>query len=119
MRKRAAVLLLAAGAAGAAPAPGRYEATLCVSTSADGPPSCGAAEFELRSKTQAQVRVADVVYRLHLKPTQVDVVTTQGKMEIDEFSAEYEWAGDVLRFTDTDKNVRYEVKPGAKARAKP
>jgi hypothetical protein len=119
VRNRAAVLLLAAGAASAAPAPGRYEATLCVSTSADGPPSCGAAEFELRSRTQAQVRVADVIYRLHLKPTQVDVVTTQGKMEIDEFSAEYEWTGDVLRFTDADKNVRYEVKPGAKARAKP
>jgi hypothetical protein len=119
VHKRVALLLLAAGAAGAAPAPGRYEATLCVSTSTAEAPSCGAAEFELRSKTQAQVRVADVVYRLNLRPAQVDVMTMQGKMEIDEFSAAYEWTGDVLSFTDVDKNVRYEVTPGAKARTKP
>jgi hypothetical protein len=118
VHKRAFVLLLAAGAAGAVPAPGHYAATLCVSTSATEPPSCGAAEFELRSKTQAELRVADVVYRLHLKPAQVVVMTMQGKMEIDEFSARYEWTGDVLSFTDPDKNVRYEVTPVAKARSR-
>jgi hypothetical protein len=116
---RALVLLLVAGAASAAPAPGRYEATLCVSTSPAGPPSCGAAEFQLHSKTLAQVRVADVVYRLHLKPAQVDVMMMQGTMEIDEFSAVYEWNGDVLSFTDPDKKVRYEIKPGARAHTKP
>ena len=37
-------------------------------------------------------------------------------MEIDEFSAEYEWRGNVLSFVDADKNVSYQVTPGAKAR---
>jgi hypothetical protein len=118
MRGVALTLLFAAGAAAATPRPGRYEATLCVQTSPANPPSCGAAEFELQSSTRAQVRVADVVYRLHLRPAQVDVMTMQGKMEIDEFSAPYEWRGDVLNFVDPDKNVRYEVRPGARAGAK-
>jgi hypothetical protein len=39
-------------------------------------------------------------------------------MEIDEFSAPYEWHGDVLSFVDPEKNVRYEVKPEARAGAK-
>ena len=64
------------------------------------------------------MRVADVVYQLHVRPAQVDVKTMQGKMEIDEFSAEYEWHGNVLSFVDGDKNVRYEITPGAKARVK-
>jgi hypothetical protein len=118
VRRLALALLLVASAASAAPRPGRYEATLCVRTSAASPPSCGAAEFELRSKAHAQVRVADVVYRLHLRPAQIDVMTMQGTMVIDEFSAPYEWRGDVLTFVDPDKTVRYEVRPGAKARAK-
>jgi hypothetical protein len=118
MRGLALTLLFAAGAAAAAPRPGRYEATLCVRTSPANPPSCGAAEFELRSSTRAQIRVADVVYHLHLRPAQVDVMTLQGKMEIDEFSAPYEWHGDVLSFVDPEKNVRYEVKPEARAGAK-
>ena len=118
MRGLAFTLVFAASAASAAPRPGRYEATLCVRTSAVGAPSCGAAEFELRSKAHAQVRVADVVYRLHLRPAQVDVMTMQGTMEIDEFSALYEWQGEMLTFVDADKNVRYEVKPGAKVRAR-
>jgi hypothetical protein len=118
MRGLALTLLFAAGAAAAAPPPGRYEATLCVRTSPANPPSCGAAEFALQSNARAQIRVADVVYRLHLRPAQVDVMTMQGKMEIDEFSAPYEWHGDVLTFVDPEKNVRYEVKPGARAGAK-
>jgi len=119
MRGLALMLYLAAGAASAAPPPGRYHATLCVRISPAAPPSCGAAEFDLRSRTQAQVRVSDVVYRLHLRPGQVDVATTQGKMEIDEFSAPYEWRGNMLSFTDIDKNVRYEVTAGARVNSKP
>jgi hypothetical protein len=119
MRGAALALLVVAGAASAAaPSPGRYAATLCVSTSPGVPPSCGAAELDVRAKGQVQVRVADVVYRLHLRPAQVDVKTTQGRMEIDEFSAEYEWRGNVLSFVDADKNVRYEVTPGAKVRSR-
>jgi glutathione S-transferase len=117
MKADALTLALAASAAGAAPAPGRYEATLCVRTAPAEPASCGAAVFELRADTRAEVRVADVVYRLRLLPSQVDVMTMQGKMEIDEFSARYEWRGKVLTFTDPDKGVRYEVRTGAQARA--
>ena len=39
-----------------------------------------------------------------------------GTMQIDEFSAEYEWQGDVLSFVDGDKKARYEVKVGARIR---
>jgi hypothetical protein len=111
-------LAVSAGAAHAAPAPGRYEATLCVRTSSAEPASCGPAAFELRANARAEVRVADIVYRLHLLPAQVDVMTMQEKMEIDEFSAPYEWRGNVLTFTDPDKQVRYEVRAGAKVRVK-
>ena len=96
----------------AAPAPGRYEATLCVQTGVAHPASCGPAEFEMRSKDRAEVRVSDVVYRLHLRPKQVDIMTMQGRMEIDEFSAFYQWKGNALLFFDPDKNVVYEVRPG-------
>ncbi|MCE9660050.1 MAG: hypothetical protein K8R60_15925 [Burkholderiales bacterium] len=115
MRCLFALPLAAIGvAAAAAPAPGRYEATLCVSASASAPPSCGAAELEVRSATRAEVRVADIVYRLSLRPAQVDVTTLHGRMQIDEFSAEYAWQGDVLSFIDTDKQARYEVRTGAR-----
>ncbi|MDQ2928579.1 MAG: hypothetical protein ABI330_15165 [Caldimonas sp.] len=117
-RGLAFLLLLASAVASAAPAPGRYEATLCVRTSEADPASCGPAVFELRSGGHAQIRVADVVYRLHLRPAQVDVMTMQERVEIDEFSAFYEWHGKVLTFTDPDKNVRYEVKTGARARVR-
>jgi hypothetical protein len=116
VRGPAFALFLLAGAASAAPAPGRYQATFCVATSATRPAACGAAEFELRSGARAEVRVADVIYRLHLRPAQVDVMTLQEKMEIDEFSGTYEWRGNVLTFIDPDKNVRYEVRPGARMR---
>ena len=113
---RGAVLLLlaalAAPAMAAGPAPGRYQATLCVSASASAPPSCGQAELEIRSSSRAEVRVADIVYRLHLRPEQVDVATLQGRMQIDEFSAEYAWRDGVLSFLDADKQARYEVRPG-------
>ncbi len=118
MRGLAFALVLAAGAACAAPLPGRYEATLCVGASS-AKPSCGPALFELRPGGHAEVRVADVVYRLHLRPAQVDVMTLQEKMEIDEFSGTYEWHAHLLSFTDLDKNVRYEVKLGARVRAGP
>ncbi len=108
--------LVSAAAGSAAPSPGRYEAVFCVTTSATAPPSCGAADFDLQPSRHAQVRIADIVYHLHLRPEQVDISTMQGKMQIDEFSAFYEWSGNVLRFRDPDKTVLYEVKVGARRR---
>ena len=37
-----------------------------------------------------------------------------GAMQIDEFSAAYLWEGTTLRFSDADKDVRYEVRIGAR-----
>jgi hypothetical protein len=60
------------------------------------------------------VRVADIVHRLALKPAQRDVETMHGRMQIDEFSAAYEWDGATLRFSDAAKDVRYGVRMGAR-----
>lgn len=117
--RRLVLLIAVAGAPAwaAGPAPGRYEAQLCVTTAASAPPTCGPAELDVRSAARVQVRVADIVYRLHLRPAQLDVATMHGTMQIDEFSAEYEWQGDVLRFVDADKEVKYEVKTGVRVRS--
>ena len=114
MRPSAALfaLLAVTGAAGAAPvAPGRYDAELCVATRPEAAPTCGAAEVEV-APARISVRIADIVYRLALKPAQVDVATMHGPMQIDEFSAAYEWDGTTLRFSDAAKDVRYEVRLG-------
>ncbi len=96
----------------AAPRPGRYAAQLCVTLPA-AEPSCGAAELEWRRAGRARVRISDIVYSLQLKTSQVEVVLLHGAMQIDSFTAIYEWDGDTLRFVDADKNVLYEVRPGA------
>ena len=112
---RRAVWLLAVAAASAdaaAPAPGRYAATFCVATSAAQPANCGPAVLDVHSRRLAEVRLSDIVYRLSLLPQRVDVTTFQERMQIDGFSAEFEWVGPMLRFVDVEKNVRYEVTPG-------
>lgn len=119
MRRRAAacvIAALAAGAASAAPAPaGRYDAQFCVATTA-GDPGCGPAEVELRANGRASVRIADIVYRLKLHSSQVEVVLMQGSMQLDEFTVPYEWAGRTLQFRDDEKNARYEVRLGERRR---
>lgn len=110
----AAVVAVPALAATAPPA-GRYDAQLCVATSPAGP-SCGPAEVELRANGEARVQVADIVYRLQLNSSQVEVVLMQGTMQLDEFVANYEWIGHSLQFVDTQKNARYEVRLGTRQR---
>ena len=100
----------------AAPAPGRYEATLCVSH-ADETASCGAAELDVGSSGNVRIQVSDIVYRLRLRTGSSAVVVMHGAMQIDEFATGAEWAGASLRFTDAEKRVRYEVKVGAARRA--
>jgi hypothetical protein len=39
-----------------------------------------------------------------------------GTMQIDEFSAAYEWAANALQFADADKQTRYEVQFGERQR---
>ena len=124
MAGRAALTTLAAGAALVAAAafaapspPGRYDAELCVATRAGATPTCGAADVEVRSGL-VSVRVADIVYNLALRRDQLDVVTMHGKMQIDEFTSPYQWEATTLVFTDPDKDVRYEVRIGARKAAR-
>lgn len=113
-----ALASLLAGAAAAQPAaPGRYDGQLCVATQADAAPTCGAAEVDYPSARRLSVRVSDIVYRLALRGTQLDVTTMHGNMQIDEFSAAYKWSGDTLLFGDPAKDARYEIRVGAKKRA--
>jgi hypothetical protein len=119
MRPSAALIARAAGAAAAvaAPAPpGRYDAELCVATTPQAAPTCGAADVEVTA-ARINVRVADIVYRLALRTAQLDVETMHGAMQIDEFSAPYDWEGTTLRFSDAAKDVRYEVRIGSRRTA--
>jgi len=119
MRCAAALLALAAGTAAAAPAePGRYDAQLCVATRPEAAPTCGAADVDVTA-SGIRVRVADIVYRLELHAAALDVETMHGALQIDEFSAAYDWQGSTLRFSDDAKNVRYEVRIGARRAAAP
>ena len=114
----ALVATLLGPAAGAQPAaPGRYDGQLCVATQADAEPTCGAAEVDVPSARRLSVRVSDIVYRLALRGTQLDVTTMHGNMQIDEFSAAYKWNGDTLLFGDPAKDARYEIRVGARKRA--
>ena len=101
-----------AATAVAAPAPGRYDATLCVSSAALAA-SCGPAEVDVRSSGAVSVQVSDIVYRLRVSTAPSVVVVTQGTMQIDEFDAGAQWSGSSLRFADADKQVRYEVQIGS------
>ena len=125
MRRAALLLALAlpaAGVAGAAgptgPPPGRYQASLCVATSPAAAPNCGDALLEIGADARLRVSVADIVYRLHLRPRQLDVATMHGAVQIDAFSAAYAWSDGVLRFVDADKAVRYEVRSGERLGAR-
>ena len=53
-----------------------------------------------------------------LRRDELDVVTMHGKMQIDEFSSPYQWEATTLVFTDPDKDVRYEVRIGARKGAR-
>jgi hypothetical protein len=112
-----AASLLGSVAAAQPAAPGRYEGQLCVATQPDAEPTCGAAEVDVPSARRLSVRVSDIVYRLALRGTQLDVTTMQGTMQIDEFSAVYKWSGDTLLFGDPARDARYEIRVGARKRA--
>ena len=109
-----ALAMFTSGVASAAvsdgrPAVGRHAAQLCVTTAA-AVPSCGPAQVDLRRDGSARVRVDDVVYRLQLHSSQVDVVLMHGAMQIDEFTVPYDWVGSALQFNDDERQVRYEVR---------
>lgn len=105
----ATILACASAAVAGPPAAGRYVAQMCVAVS-NLEPACGRAEIEWRAADRAVLRISDVVYALRLYTSQLDVVLMHGAMQIDGFTAIYEWDGPTLRFIDADKNVRYEVR---------
>ena len=121
-RQRGLIVALALAAGGtpalaAPPAAGRYEARLCVTLGAAAP-SCGPVDTQvLGGASRVLVRVSDIVYRLQLHSSQVEVVLMHGAVPIDEFVANYEWAdGPVLEFVDVDKRTRYALHFGGPAR---
>jgi hypothetical protein len=106
-----ALLLPAAVApAQASPAAGNYAATLCV-TQAEQPATCGPVQARL-ARNGLRLRLSDIVYRLELRGNQLDVTLMHGAMQIDEFSAAFDWSGDTLRFGDAQKRTLYEVQLG-------
>jgi hypothetical protein len=111
--RRLALLLLALaalplGAAAAEPALGRYDGRFCV-TVGDAAADCGPARVDVLRQQRLIVSISDIVYRLKLNSSQVDVVLMHGTMQIDGFFAPYEWVGQSLQFLDIDKRTRYEL----------
>lgn len=104
----------AAAGASALPKPGAYAARLCVQPLADAsrPADCGPAELTVQRGNKARLRISDIVYRLELHSSQVDVVLMHGTMQIDGFTTFYDWQGDTLQFSDREKGLRYQVQVG-------
>ena len=110
----ALLLALAAGGLAAAPPParpepGRHAAELCVATLPK-PASCGPAQVDLRADGSLRMRVDDIVYNLKLHSSQVDVIVMHHVVQIDEFTAPYEWLGPTLQFVDNERRSRYELR---------
>ena len=49
--------------------------------------------------------------------SQLDVTLMHGTMQIDGFTADYDWQGNTLRFADIGKRARYEVQLGTRQSA--
>ena len=110
-----AALAACGGVLAAAPEAGRHAAELCVATLPK-PPSCGPAQVDVRTDGTMRVRVDDVVYKLQLRSSQVEVVVMHNVVQIDEFTAPFEWAGDALSFNDDGRRSRYELRFAARHR---
>ena len=98
---------------GPPPAPGLYDATLCVAVAAAAP-NCGPVTADVGPAGQALVRVSDIAYRLEIYGDQLGISLFHGTMQIDGFFAPYQWNGAQLEFRDTEKGTRYELKLGAR-----
>lgn len=108
---RAAIGTAADVLKGTAPAPGHYDAQLCVVVGADNA-NCGAVTADIGGAGIAVVRISDIVYRLQVFGDRLGVSLFHGPMQIDGFFAPYQWQGSALQFNDAEKNTRYELKLG-------
>jgi hypothetical protein len=61
-----------------------------------------------------RLQLSDIVYRLQMRGNQLDVTLMHGAMQIDGFSANFDWSGETLRFADAEKKALYEVQLGAR-----
>jgi hypothetical protein len=111
----AALLLATAASAQAVPLAGNYDAQLCV-TLAEQPASCGPVQASLH-RNALRLQFSDIEFRLQLRGNQLDVTLMHGTMQIDGFSANFDWSGDTLRFADAEKKALYEVQLGARQAA--
>ncbi|MEO8278086.1 MAG: hypothetical protein ABI564_00265 [Ideonella sp.] len=93
------------------PGDGLFEGRMCVRAMAVDAKAgdCGPVEIAMLSGNRAVVRISDIVYRLQLQTNEVEIVLMQGTVQIDGFSATYEWQGKTLLFSDPEKGVRYEI----------
>jgi hypothetical protein len=99
------------------PAPGQHPAQLCVQVlEVQAEANCGPADAWVGRGKRLQLRISDIVYRFELHSSQVDVVLMHGSMQIDGFTAFYEWQGSTLQFLDLEKRTRYEVQFNPRAR---
>jgi hypothetical protein len=115
--------LLVAGATSAAvpggPAPGRYEARLCVTVGAQSP-NCGPVEAEVNAAGELQVQVHDIRYLVVFVPGGLVGITMHGAVQVAEFQSSYRWAGQTLLFADAPRGLQYELQlspPPAQASA--
>jgi hypothetical protein len=106
-------LLIAAAATGAAPvgtpAPGRYDAHMCVTLNAN-PPTCGPLEARVDTDGTLTLRVDDIRYILSFEQGLLVGITMHGGMQIAEFLSSYRWAGGTLMFGDRARSAQYEIK---------
>lgn len=93
------------------PGDGLFEGRMCVRPMAGDAKAgdCGPVEIAMLSGNRAVVRISDIVYRLQLHANEVEIVLMQGTVQIDGFSATYDWQGKMLLFSDPEKGVRYEI----------
>jgi hypothetical protein len=73
-------------------------------------PSCGPAQAQWRSDGELRLQLADLRYLIQLRGQAASVVLMHGSMQVDEFSAPFEWAGPTLQLRDTTRQVLYEVR---------
>jgi hypothetical protein len=99
--------------AGAAPLPGLYDASLCVSVAA-GPRNCGPVVVDMGKGGQVLVQVNDVSYRLQPVGDQMGVSLFQGTMQLDGFFVRHKWSASTLTFGDPERGARYELQIGTR-----
>ncbi|MET0334259.1 MAG: hypothetical protein ABW190_08290 [Rhizobacter sp.] len=106
-------LLVAASVASPAPptstpAPGRYDARLCVTVNTQAP-SCGPVQAQLGRDGSLSVRIDDIRYQLSFEQGLAVVLTMHGNMLVSEFLSSYRWAGSTLLFGDRARGAQYEL----------